>query len=281
MGEPRWVVFGAGGMLGTDLVATLQHAGHPVVALRHQDADITDISSIRPHIRPGDIVANCAAYTRVDDAETHRDDAFALNATGPANLARVCADTGAKLVHYSTDYVFGDAPFGIPIPVDASYSPRCVYGESKMAGEIAVRDILGDTALIARVAWLYGAHGRNFVTTILTKLKTGQPLRVVNDQWGQPTWTQEVSNSTVDLVLRGSAGTMHLTSKGSTSWFDFAAAIARLYGFDVDSVLPISSTEYPTPGKRPQWSVLAHQEHRASRPWIKSLESFTRSGFVL
>lgn len=127
----RWVVFRAGGMLGTDLVDALRQAGNPVLALRHHDADITRAESVRARVRPGDIVANCAAWTRVDDAETHRDAAFALNAGGPRVLAQACVDLDAILVHYSTDYVFGDAESGTPIAIDAPMHPTCVYGESK------------------------------------------------------------------------------------------------------------------------------------------------------
>lgn len=274
MPEPRWVVFGAGGMLGTDLVEGLRDRGRQVVALSHADADIIDPATLTPHIRSGDIVANCAAWTLVDDAETHREQAFALNAQGPANVARACLAVGATLVHYSTDYVFGDAPVGVPIAVEAPMYPTSVYGESKAAGEAAVRDALGEDAFIARVAWLYGAHGRNFVRTIQQRLDAGQPLRVVDDQVGQPTWTRDVVDATVTLVEAGATGTHHLTNSGQCSWFQFACAIAELTGHDPASIDPVPSNDYPLPARRPRWSVLAPDPQAGMRPWRDALSTF-------
>lgn len=274
MTEPRWVVFGAGGMLGTDLVETLTERGFDVLAVRHTDADITDPASITPHIAAGDIVVNAAAYTRVDDAETDRGAAFALNADGPANLARACAAVGARLVHYSTDYVFGDAPTGTPVHADAPYSPRCVYGESKALGEQHVRAILDGDALIARVAWLYGAHGRNFVHTIRGRLEAGAPLRVVNDQWGQPTWTRDVTQATIALAVNGAGGTHHLTNNGQCTWYEFACAIAEDTGHDPATITPVPSSEYPTTASRPRWSVLQADSQAPMRHWRTALTDY-------
>lgn len=261
-------------MLGADVVELLREQQRQVLALRHADADITDQASIAPHIQAGDVVVNAAAYTRVDDAETNRDQAFAINAQGPANLAQACAERGARLIHISTDYVFGDAPFGVPILTDAPYSPRCVYGESKALGEQLVRDLLGDSAIIARVAWLYGAHGRNFVHTIRTRLEQGQLLRVVNDQWGQPTWTRSVAHAITTLADNDATGIHHCTDRGQTTWYEFACTIAKHIGYDPNIITPIPSSDYPTPARRPRWSVLAASQCPPMRPWRETLSEY-------
>lgn len=274
MTERRWVVFGAGGMLGAELVDSLQRQGVPVLALARADADITDPASIAPRLAAGDIVANCAAWTRVDDAESHRDATFALNAEGPLHLARACSDVGATLVHFSTDYVFGDARAGTPIPVDAPLRPTCVYGESKAQGERNVRTVLGEDALIARVAWLYGAHGRNFVRTIVDRLELGAELRVVEDQIGQPTWTRDVATAVLQLVQAGRRGTQHLTSAGQCSWYEFACAIAAASGHDAGRIAPVPTSAYPTAARRPAWSVLAHGAPHPMPHWRDALTAY-------
>ncbi len=261
-------------MLGAQLVETLQQQGFSVQALARADVDITDATSVRSHIRSGDVVVNCAAWTRVDDAESHRDAAFAINAEGPRVLARACADADARFIHYSTDYVFGDARAGAPIAVNAPTHPTSVYGESKALGETYVREVLGEDATILRIAWLYGAHGRNFVSTIRGKLEQGAALRVVNDQIGQPTWTRDVAIATLALVDAGVIGTHHLTNTGQCSWFDFACAIAELTGHDTSTITPVPSSEYPTPARRPAWSVLASDDRAQMQPWRDALTEF-------
>lgn len=272
MADPRWVVFGAAGMLGTDLVELLREQQRDFIPLTHGDADITNFDAVHTLLRPTDIVVNCAAYTRVDDAETHRELAFSVNLDGASNLACACRDAGARLVHISTDYVFGEAPAGIPIAVDAPLSPRCVYGESKAEGESAVREHLGDAALIVRVAWLYGKYGHNFVRTVTSRLASGQSMRVVDDQWGQPTWTRDAARAIITLVDAGAAGTRHCTNAGATTWFEFAQAIATASGFDAEEISPIPSSEYPTPAQRPPWSVLATDPRM--REWREALARF-------
>lgn len=261
-------------MLGTELVETLQQQHIPVVALTRAEADITDAVSVRSRIQAGDIVVNCAAWTRVDDAESHRDAAFAINAEGPRVLAQTCAGADARLIHFSTDYVFGDVPAGTPIAVNAPTHPNSVYGESKALGETFVREVLGEDALIVRIAWLYGGHGRNFVSTICGKLDQGAALRVVDDQIGQSTWTRDVARATLALVKLGSTGTHHLTNAGQCSWFEFACAIAELTGHDPALITPVPSSEYPTPAKRPAWSVLASDPHVQMQPWRLALAEF-------
>lgn len=278
LAQRRWVVFGAGGMLGAELINLLQAKHLPALALSRADADITDLKAVRSFIGVDDIVVNCAAWTRVDDAELHRDEAFAINADGARNVAQACAEVGAKLVHISTDYVFGDAPAGVPIPEDAPVSPRCVYGESKAAGERAVLDVLGDQANIVRTAWLYGAYGPNFVTSMRTRLASGHDLRVVDDQIGQPTWARDVATFVHRVMAHGATGIFHATSQGQCSWYELTCAIAELDGYECSQIHPVSTREYPTRAVRPQWSVLAHTAYIVEiRPWREALAEFLRS----
>ena len=176
-----------------------------------------------------DVVVNCAAFTDVDGAETHEPAAFTVNAVGPATLARACAESGAWLLHISTDYVFaGDATE--PYPEDAPIAPRSAYGRTKAAGEWAVRAHLPDRFWILRTAWLYGWHGKNFVDTILRLAAERDTLDVVADQHGQPTWTVDLAHRIIDTVARDvPAGVYHATSTGHTTWHGLAQAASRAY----------------------------------------------------
>lgn len=256
-----WVVTGASGMLGTDVLARLAelHATDEVVALGHSQLDITDPTSVDEAMSGDDVVVvNCAAWTDVDGAESAEASAFAVNAVGPAVLAAACARTGARMVHVSTDYVFaGNAtqPYG----EDAGVAPASAYGRTKVAGEWAVRAALPEQAWVVRTAWLYGANGKNFVTTMRGLAKQHDQLRVVDDQWGQPTWTADVAASIVALVDADAAsGTYHATSSGMTTWYGLAREVLRLDGLDPDRVSAVDSSAYPRPAARPAWSVLGH-----------------------
>ena len=197
----RWLVTGAGGMLGTDLVAALTSRGEPVTGMDRASLDVTDAAAVTDVIaryRP-DVVVNCAAWTAVDDAEAAEEQALAVNAGGAANLAAGCAGLGARLVQVSTDYVFaGDA--GRPYAEDDVPAPRTAYGRTKLAGERAVLGRLPGSGYVVRTAWLYGAHGPNFVRTMI-KLEGQRPtVDVVDDQHGQPTWTADVARQIIALV---------------------------------------------------------------------------------
>ncbi len=259
----RWLVVGAGGMLGTDVVADLRAAGHDVTTAGRSDGldvrvDVLDPDSCAAGAAGHDVVVNCAAWTAVDDAETQEGAAFALNAVGPAHLARATANAGARLVHVSTDYVFaGDAT--TPYPEDAPLGPRSAYGRSKAAGEWAVRAEAPD-ALVVRTAWLYGAHGPSFVRTMLGLAERHETLSVVDDQRGQPTWTVDLAAAIRRLVDGDAApGVWHGTSGGEVTWFGFTRRIFELAGLDPERVTPTTSAAYPRPAPRPAFSVLGRQ----------------------
>jgi dTDP-4-dehydrorhamnose reductase len=257
-----WVVVGAAGLLGHDLVELLVARGSEVTGLRRADLDVTDLGAAHRALAGADVVVNCAAWTAVDDAETREADAFAVNATGAANLARAAHAAGARLVHVSTDYVF-DGEASIPYAEDAPLAPRSAYGRTKAAGEWAVRSEAADH-LIVRTAWLYGAHGGCFPKTMARLSGERDRLAVVDDQVGQPTWTRDLADLVVRLVEAGApAGTYHGTSSGRTSWFGFTQRIVAAAGHDT-LVEPTTSDMFPRPAPRPACSVLGHDALRAA-----------------
>lgn len=254
----RWLVLGAGGMLGQDLIAVLADDGENVVGLRRQELDITDEDSVRVAVRScrPDVVVNCAAWTAVDDAEAHEGEAFRVNGRGAANIAAECAAVGSRLVQISTDYVFGGDARRPYAEHDAT-EPRTVYGRSKLVGELAVREMLPDASYVVRTAWLYGAHGPSFVRTMIRLERKLPAVDVVDDQWGQPTWTVDVCRQVVALIRsRGAPGAYHATSSGEATWFELAREVFRLLGADPDRVRATTSDAYPRPAPRPAYSVL-------------------------
>ena len=281
----RWAITGAGGQLGLDLQVALALSGvdeKSVTALKRSDLDVTDLDAVRDAVRGHDVVVNCAAYTKVDDAETHEAEAFAVNAVGAGNLATACRQTGAKLVHVSTDYVFsGDAEE--PYAEDAPLAPRSAYGRTKAAGEWAV-EAHCPQSWIVRTAWLYGGGGPNFVKTMARLAGERETLSVVDDQRGQPTWTMDVAEAILRLVgERAPYGAWHATSRGETTWCGFARAVFEGLGHDPERVRPISSAEYPVPAPRPADSVLGHEAWRMARiaplpDWRESLATALRQG---
>jgi dTDP-4-dehydrorhamnose reductase len=275
----RWLVTGAAGMLGRDLTDLLRARGEEFTPLARVDLDITDPAAVAKAVslvKP-DVVVNCAAWTAVDAAEEHEEAAFAINAGGPVNLAAACASVGALLVHPSTDYVF-DGHASVPYAEDAPTAPSGAYGRTKLAGEQAVRAALPDASYIVRTAWLYGAHGKNFVKTMLRLARNGTSPGVVADQHGQPTWTADVAAQIYALIDNAApAGTYHATSSGQTTWFGFAEEVFTLYqgqgqGQNQDedperqrlTPRPITTADYPTPAKRPAYSVLGHDAWHAA-----------------
>jgi len=253
----RWLVTGAAGMLGQDAVDRLRAGGHEAVATDRDTLDITDPAAVRAALAGFDVVLNCAAYTAVDDAETHEDLAALINATGPAVLATATAAAGVRLVQISTDYVF-DGAATEPYREDAPLAPQSAYGRTKAAGEHAVRES-GGNHLIVRTAWLYGARGPCFPKTIARLALTRDSLRVVDDQIGQPTWTVDVADLVVRLVEAGApAGTYHATSAGAASKHLFAQAIVAALGKDPVMVEPTTSDTFVRPAARPPYSVLGH-----------------------
>jgi dTDP-4-dehydrorhamnose reductase len=254
----RWLVTGAAGMLGQDAVERLLEGGHEAVATDRDTLDITDPAAVRAALAGFDVVLNCAAYTAVDDAETHEDLAALINATGPSVLATATAAAGVRLVQISTDYVF-DGAATEPYREDAPLAPQSAYGRTKAAGERAVRES-GGNHLIVRTAWLYGARGPCFPKTIARLALTRDSLSVVDDQIGQPTWTVDVADLVARLVEAGApAGAYHATSSGAVSWHRFARAIVAAVGKDPAMVEPTTSDTFVRPAARPPYSVLGHE----------------------
>jgi len=277
----RYLITGAAGMLGRDL----QHAlrDREVTALSRAELDITDRDAVHAAVAGHDVVINSAAYTKVDDAETHEDDAYAVNATGPALLAEATAATGARLVTISTDYVFhgdGTSPYAEDAPTD----PINAYGRTKAAGEALVREIAPDSSYIVRTAWIYGAHGPNFAATMLRLAASHDTVSVVTDQVGQPTWTGDLAARIVELLdADAPAGIYHGTNSGQGSWFDFTKAIFAEAGLDPARVLPTDSTAFVRPAPRPAYSVLGHDAWgRAGltplRDWREALHAAVAEG---
>ena len=278
----RWLVVGANGMLGHDLMDVIPRAGHHVVGMDLPEIDITYAGSVADALdsfRP-DVVVNAAAYTAVDAAEEHEDVALRVNGEGPRVLAEAIAKRpGIRLVHISTDYVFaGDA--GTPYPEDSPPAPRSAYGRTKLAGEVAVRTALPDRGFIVRTAWLYGENGNNFVKTMLTLEATKPEIPVVDDQCGQPTWSRDLATQIVALMDSGApAGIYHGTSSGETTWFGLTREIYRFIGADPRRVLPTTTKAFPRPAPRPAYSVLGHERWAEVglapiRDWREALEEF-------
>ena len=258
----RWLVVGAAGMLGQDVVAAAAAAGADVVAAGRAQVDVTDPASVAAALAGVDVVVNCAAWTAVDDAETREGEAFAVNAVGPAHLARAAAAAGARIVHVSTDYVF-DGAADAPYAEDAPVAPRSAYGRTKAAGEWAVRAEAPDH-LIVRTAWLYGAGGGCFPKTMARLAAERDRLTVVDDQVGQPTWTVDLADLIVRLVAaRASAGTYHGTASGQVSWYGFTQQILAAAGL-ATALEPTTSEAFVRPAPRPAYSVLGHDALRAA-----------------
>jgi dTDP-4-dehydrorhamnose reductase len=256
----RWLITGAGGMLGRDLVDLLAAEDEQAVGLTRADLDIADAAQAREAVarhRP-DVVVNCAAWTAVDDAEAREDAALDVNGRAVAHLAAACADRGAALVQISTDYVF-DGTADTPYAEDHPAAPASAYGRTKLAGEQAVRAALPDGGYVVRTAWLYGAHGKSFYRTMLTRALAGSPVNVVDDQRGQPTWTADVARQVHALICAGApAGSYHATSSGEVTWFGFAREIYARAGADLALVAPTTTAGFPRPAPRPAYSVLGH-----------------------
>ena len=241
------------------------------------------IASVIAELRPA-LVINAAAWTDVDGAESHEAAARVINAEAVAALAEACADHQCRLIHVSTDYVFGgDRPDRTPWSESDPLDPQGAYARTKAEGEVAVREILPHTGAVVRTAWLYSCHGRNFVRTMLAKAQAGEQVRVVRDQWGQPTWAHDVAHRIFALgerILdgRAPAGTYHATNSGQASWWEFARWIYSLAGADPGLVAPLTSDDLDRPARRPAWSVLGHDRWseaglRPLRPWGEALVS--------
>jgi dTDP-4-dehydrorhamnose reductase len=284
---PKILLTGKNGQVGHDLQGLLPRLGE-IVALDRQQLDLSRPDEIRRVIRGirPTLIVNAAAYTAVDLAEKEPSLAQAINAEAPAIMAEETKRIGAALIHYSTDYVF-DGSKNSPYEETDPTNPINVYGKTKLAGEQAIRDS-GVHHLIFRTAWLYSTRGKNFLLTILRLATEREELRIVNDQIGAPTWSREIASATAEVLEKlfdrtgnasawaESSGTYHMTAGGETSWFEFAKAIldkakkqatspapwsaAATHGKPLLSreVTPITTAEYPTPARRPAYSVLSN-----------------------
>jgi dTDP-4-dehydrorhamnose reductase len=249
------LVTGAGGMLAHDLVPCLLKQGFEVHAPPHHKLDITDLQVARAVVddfRPS-LIFNCAAYTRVDDAEKQVHEAFIVNGLGVQNLCLLCQEYDAILVHFSTDYVF-DGTKSMPYGIYDEPNPVNTYGRSKLLGERYILWLLNRFYII-RTSWLFGLHGRNFVENMLELGQKQKEIPVVADQKGCPTWTKNLAESTISLIQTGRYGIYHITNSGATSWFEFTREVFRLAGTKTE-VLPVTSEEFPRPARRPKNSVL-------------------------
>ncbi|HHJ1298717.1 TPA: dTDP-4-dehydrorhamnose reductase [Pseudomonas sp. H2] len=278
------VVCGRNGQVAQALQAQLVGLGELHVLGREQ-LDLAQPEALRGPLRQlaPDLIINAGAYTAVDQAEHEPERAFAINAHGPGVLAEEAARLGAPLIHYSTDYVF-DGSKATPYTEQDAPNPLGVYGQSKLAGEQAIAAVAGQH-LILRTSWVYSLYGRNFLLTLQRLLQEKPQLRIVDDQIGAPTWAASIAASTRVLVERwqagqaGAWGTYHLTAQGETSWFGFAQAIAeqlKAQGLPCAELLPIPSSDYPTPARRPlnsrlDCSRLAREWHIRLPHWQQAL----------
>ncbi len=255
-------IIGCNGQLGQDMAISAKKRGHSVSGSDFPAIDITNEQSVANAVAENspDCIINCAAHTAVDLCETEPEKAFAINKNGVKNIAIAARKTGAKIVHISTDYVFDGTKKGPYYETDIP-NPASVYGKSKLAGE----EILAqnyDRYFTFRLAWLYGTRGNNFLKTIRSiaqkRVETHEPLKVVNDQIGTPTYTLHVCEQILSVISTDNFGLFHSTNEGFCSWFDFAKAIVESYKIPVQ-VLPCTTAEFPRPAPRPANSVLENE----------------------
>lgn len=277
--EPLLLV-GSRGMLGTELLKILDESGIITVAVDVGEMDVTSMDAVKKTFemhRPS-IVINASAFTDVDGCESQVEAAYGVNAVGPENLSRAAAETGSFLLHVSTDYVF-DGTKGTPYKEDDPMKPLGVYGKSKGDGETRVRDLLPKNHCIVRTQWLYGANGKNFVDTIIRLAGSNEVLRIVNDQFGSPTYAPDLAAALIHLAGRRGTGTFHVTNSGQTTWCEFARKIVERSSCRKVRVEPMSSNELQRPAPRPLYSVLDNSKFnefsgRALRNWEEALEDF-------
>ena len=269
---PKLLITGAQGQLGQALQT--QFFDCEVIAWDIQDLDICQLEQVRKalaHIRP-DIVINAAAFTQVDQAETNEEAAYRGNALGPKNLALVTKEIGIPLAHFSTDYVF-DGRQSRPYHEFDRPNPLSVYGQSKLAGEEEVQKN-NHRNFIIRTAWLYHIVGKNFPQTIL-RLANQQQVRVVNDQFGSPTFAPHLAQAVSRLIETESYGTYHLAGSGGTNWYHFTKTLYQACGFRTP-VVPITTADYPLPAPRPSYAVLASMQDPfiTFPPWEEGVRDF-------
>jgi dTDP-4-dehydrorhamnose reductase len=285
------VVTGAGGQVGRLMAAEATRRGYQVAALTRRDLDITDFAAVDRHIGgaigSGDVVVNCAAFTNVDAAESAPEAAYAVNASGPGNLARVCARASARLVHLSTDYVFGGEVFGVelrrPYEISDPTGPINVYGHSKLAGERAVHDAMPE-AHVVRTSWVFsgGPRGTDFVSAMRAAAATDRTVDMVADQTGSPTYAADLVEALLDIARGGvQAPLLHVANSGWASRLDQSRAVFAAVGADPERIRPVNTAAVRRPARRPLFSALGMAESvRAGltplRPWREALGAALR-----
>ena len=271
-------VTGVKGQLGYDVVKELDRRGITAIGVDIDEMDITDGESVDRVIREAapDAVIHCAAFTAVDAAEEQAELCRRVNVDGPRNIAKVCRELDIKMIQISTDYVFsgeGEKPWE---PEDEC-APKSVYGQTKYDGELAVQELL-DKFFIVRIAWVFGINGKNFVKTMLKLSENHDTLRVVNDQFGSPTYTYDLAKLLIDMALTEKYGVYHATNEGICSWYDFACAIFKTAGIHMN-VQPVSTAEYGAKAKRPANSRMSKEKltengFRRLPTWQDALERY-------
>ncbi|MDR3357721.1 MAG: dTDP-4-dehydrorhamnose reductase [Desulfovibrio sp.] len=279
------VLGGATGLLGQALVKVLAGRGWQVESLGRTDGNLTDIAFLTRRLArsAADVVFNAVAWTRVDDAEEHPEQARLLNCTLPDALARILKSIGqGHLVHYSTDFVFSGQERA-PWREEDTPKPASVYGETKLAGEQAVLGLLPGSACVLRTAWLFGPGRKNFVETILAKSRAADTVQVVFDQTGSPTYTLDLARWSAALAEKRAAGLWHTVNSGHANWAELAAETLALAGSRCQ-VIPVSSGQWPQKARRPAWSVLdvtklGNSLGQPPRPWPQALRDYLYSSF--
>lgn len=255
-----WLITGAGGMVASDLCAALAAHDIEFVALTKSDLDITDSRAVNAavmRVHPS-IIVNCAGFTRVDDSEANVPAANTINGTSVELLAQAANSAGALLMHLSTDFVF-DGRARTPYETTAETVPLSAYGRSKLLGEHAASH--AREHVIVRTSWLFGTHGPNFVEAIRNQIRKGtDPLRVVDDQRGRPTYTPHLAEALIRIAAAGGRGVVHYADEPECTWFDFARAIVEELGAEV-TVKPVSTEDFPRPATRPAYSVLSTESY--------------------
>jgi dTDP-4-dehydrorhamnose reductase len=287
----RVLVTGAGGLLGSEVVAWGAAHGQDVVGAGHAALDVTDADAVRSAVaeRPIDWVVHCAAYTAVDRAESEADRASLVNVRGTEHVARAAAQVGARLAYISTDYVF-DGTKRSPYRVTDEPRPLSVYGRTKLAGERAAGRACAEgpspspAPLIVRTGWLYGAGGRGFVRAMLERARRGERLSIVDDQTGRPTWARNVARHLFALMERGQEGVWHVADGGAATWLALAREACRVTGVEAE-VKGVSTRAWDAPAPRPAYSVLDVEatEHELGRPmqaWESSLAECLTSAVI-
>ncbi len=261
------LVTGSAGQLGSETVSLLKTSGVDVIGLDRYALDFCQPANIKEIVSSfkADWVINCAAYTKVDLAEQEKDKAFLINSDAVQSLAEGVKESNGKLIHISTDFIF-DGMQSHPYSEDDMPNPLGVYGQSKLAGEEAVLDVLSE-ATIVRTSWVYSAHGNNFVKTILKLATEKDEIRVIDDQLGSPTWARDIARAIISMINTNVSGVYNFTNEGVASWYDLAhevVEIAEPLGLPVRvrRITPIPASEYTTLAERPHYSVLNKQKVR-------------------